>query len=358
MRDEEVVRARDELLGDNKFAELLNRFAHEQKYEARRIISGATTVEGMHEVIDRYCEIIVAHTSPGISSSGLEELKDMKKGGFLFVANHRNTIFDGLGTSGVLLKNGFERAYCASGNNLLDETYIGHILRSYNCFFFPRPDSNNGLSAKTPLILSQHIAKQRQLGNSVWIAQRVGPAIDGNDATDSRVVKMLYLAKPRNGEIAFSEWMEFMNIVPLSISYEILTCDREMAQTGYNLASNALYTEPPEVVEKNVVDGLTNEKGHVHYAFGTPIAQDSPDAVAATAEITNQIIGMYRLWPTNWVAYDHLNDNRTNEGTKYSIKDRASLMARVEAYPEHLRDIVYSMYAKPILNQQALGHNI
>ena len=53
---------------------------------------------------------------------------------------------------------------------------------------------------------------------SIWIAQKEGRANDGNDLTEEAVLKMLYLSSKKTMDL--KKWISFVNLTPVSISYE------------------------------------------------------------------------------------------------------------------------------------------
>ena len=54
--------------------------------------------------------------------------------------------------------------------------------------------------------------------NSIWIAQKQGRSKDGNDYTDPSVIKMIHLYARK--KIPVHEYLNSLNIIPISISYE------------------------------------------------------------------------------------------------------------------------------------------
>ena len=57
-------------------------------------------------------------------------------------------------------------------------------------------------------------------GHSIWIAQKEGRAKDGDDKTDPAILKMFYVDGKKQ-KIEFVDYMRSLNIVPVSISYEL-----------------------------------------------------------------------------------------------------------------------------------------
>ena len=81
--------------------------------------------------------------------------------------------------------------------------------------------------------LSAYINHSIEEQESVWIAQAEGRAKDGNDKTDSAIIKMFHMSQKR-GERSFSQVMNDLHIVPVAISYEWDPCDLDKANELYH----------------------------------------------------------------------------------------------------------------------------
>ena len=95
------------------------------------------------------------------------------------------------------------------------------------------------------LLASQFIHQSIfQDNDSIWIAQRQGRSKDGNDYTDPSVIKMIHLNARK--KISLSEYLNKLNVVPVSISYEKDPNDilkaKELFLTDLN--NCLLYTSP------------------------------------------------------------------------------------------------------------------
>src|SRR5690606_4098262 len=66
---------------------------------------------------------------------------------------------------------------------------------------------------------------------NIWIAQREGRAKDGKDKTNSAVLGMIMLNKPKDEALA--DYAKKLRIVPVSISYELDPCDAAKARELY-----------------------------------------------------------------------------------------------------------------------------
>src|SRR5690606_39379489 len=66
------------------------------------------------------------------------------------------------------------------------------------------------------------------------------------------------------------------------------------------------YTKQAGEDDSSIAEGLTGYKGRVHIAFGTPLTGDYADARAVAAEADRQILGLYRRYPSNYLAVEQL----------------------------------------------------
>jgi len=116
------------------------------------------------------------------------------------------------------------------------------------------------------------------------------------------------------------------------------------------------------------MQGIMGFKGNVHVAFGEALSEDGNPAtselpyndwVKGVAEkIDRQIYSHYKLWKSNYMAYDILRNGNTFSN-KYSSKEKEEFInlinKRTEAVPEHLdraeiMAILLNIYANPVKN--------
>ncbi|WP_204274409.1 efflux RND transporter permease subunit, partial [Stenotrophomonas maltophilia] len=72
--------------------------------------------------------------------------------------------------------------------------------------------------------INHSIREDRQ---SVWIAQAEGRAKDGDDRTDSAILKMFHMSRK---DEPFAEMVRALHFIPVSISYEYDPCDLAKAR--------------------------------------------------------------------------------------------------------------------------------
>jgi hypothetical protein len=183
---------------------------------------------------------------------------------------------------------------------------------------------------------------------SLWIAHREGRAKDGNDRTEAAVLKMLTLSRDKPLESP-DDVLGKLNIVPITISYELDPCDVRKAQ---ELAVGDNYQKRQFEDLESIATGITDEKGRVHLQFGTPLAQETLSVAAAVEAIDKQMIENYRLFQTNIWAYEALGGDNMAQCPEVpsTTISHAQFMARFDGLTPLERNLALSAYAKPVFN--------
>jgi 1-acyl-sn-glycerol-3-phosphate acyltransferase len=350
-RDDEVGQVLFDILHDNEFIEAITKYQFpkaskwagwflrpvvKQVLAAR--LSDIDSVEGFQELVSTYMAKMINRSTTKVSCSGIEKLAHDES--YLFVSNHRDIAMDPAFVNWMLYHNKMETARIAIGDNLLRKPYVSDLMRLNKSFIVNR--SAKGREMMTALTqLSSYIDHSIQTGHSVWIAQREGRAKDGNDRTDPALLKMFYMSQRK--QRSFSEMAERLNIVPVSISYELDPCDAAKANELAAKASDGNYVKGEFEDIQSIVRGIVGNKGRVHVAFGDVITGDFQDADVLAAEIDRQIHLNYRLQLTNLAAADQEPD----------AEGQALLEQRLDQVTGTARDILKAMYAKPVENFKA-----
>jgi len=313
-------------------------------------------------------EWVLDNTAHNFSYDGIENLKNME-GKFLFLSNHRDIILDPAITQLVLHRNGIPQTQIAVGDNLLkDNKYVEYLIRSNRMIKVIR-----GINARTLYLSSQLLSKYIRTcitGNksSIWLAQREGRAKNGIDTTEQGLLKMLDMSGMRD---FVSNFME-LNIVPLSISYEYEPCDILKArETLISRTEKYVKGEKEDLV--SIITGIRQQKGNIHLSVGKPLTEEEIEAAsicnkndryqAIRHAVDLRVIDGYKLWKTNYLAYDLVNKcYKYNE--HYTPEDVESFTA----YMEHqldtveptlnrndLRDIFLRIYANPVQSKEDLN---
>ena len=124
-----------------------------------------------------------------------------------------------------------------------------------------------------------------------------------------------------------------------------------------------------------MISGISGFKGKVHLAIGNKITRDQLKPISEIPKkkdrlkelanlIDHQIIYNYKLWNTNYMAYDLLN--KTNQfKDKYSKYELDTFKKLVRAKISHhigesnvLKNLILVQYANPIKNKLNLGYEV
>ncbi|UZP73348.1 glycerol acyltransferase [Candidatus Paraluminiphilus aquimaris] len=358
-RDAEVSAVVDALLSDNEFIDTLmalrgNKVAQwlpgVARLFARRFLRkqlvGVDTVEAFQGLVKPRLDKVVASTSV-FTSDGIEQLS--AESSYLFISNHRDIVMDSAYANIVLVEQGHRTAQIAIGDNLLQKPWVSHLMRINKSFIVKRNLSGpkQQLAASKELASFMRSAIEENRG-SLWIAHREGRAKDGNDRTEAAVLKMLTLSRDKPLESP-DDVLGKLNIVPITISYELDPCDVRKAQ---ELAVGDNYQKRQFEDLESIAAGITDEKGRVHLQFGTPLTQDTLSVAAAVEAIDKQMVENYRLFQTNIWAYEALGgDNMTQcPDVPTATISHAQFMARFDGLTPLERNLALSAYAKPVFN--------
>ena len=358
-RDAEVSAVVDALLSDNEFIDTLialrgNKVAQwlpgVARLFARRFLRkqlvGVDTVEAFQGLVKPRLDKVVASTS-AFTSGGIEQLS--ADSSYLFISNHRDIVMDSAYANIVLVEQGHRTAQIAIGDNLLQKPWVSHLMRVNKSFIVKRNLSGpkQQLAASKELASFMRSAIEENRG-SLWIAHREGRAKDGNDRTEAAVLKMLTLSRDKPLESP-DDVLGKLNIVPITISYELDPCDVRKAQ---ELAVGDNYQKRQFEDLESIAAGITDEKGRVHLQFGTPLTQDTLSVAAAVEAIDKQMVENYRLFQTNIWAYEALGgDNMTQcPEVPTATISHAQFMARFDGLTPLERNLALSAYAKPVFN--------
>ncbi|MBW2942117.1 1-acyl-sn-glycerol-3-phosphate acyltransferase [Zhongshania sp. CAU 1632] len=363
--DDEVVPVLAKLLGD---AELLNVVANLRipklnrylpwlvrplvAWYLRRELNGVADVVGFQRVIKQYMDTMIEDHTCSFNVSGLDALAP--NSAYLFISNHRDIALDPAFVNYALYHHGRDTVRIAIGDNLLSKPFAADLMRLNKSFIVRR-------SAKGP---RQMLAAFRQLASyirfslleersSIWIAQREGRAKDGNDATEAAVIKMIGMAQQKPEE-SFSDYINKLNIVPVSISYEWDPLDAAKAQELVHVERDGAYLKAEHEDLKSIAIGVLGNKGDVHVSFGAPLKGEFADAARVAAVLDEAIIDQYRLHASNVLAYMRIyNDESWRELRVPEITDRdvADFEQRFAKIPDAFRLKAMEIYANPVCNQ-------
>lgn len=317
-------------------------------------------------VMSKVIEWVMEHTAHNFSYDGISNI-NKEKGKFLALSNHRDIILDPAITQLVLYRNGIPMTEIAVGDNLITNKFIEYLIRSNRMIKVVR-----GISARELYLSSQMLSKYIRLNiteqkSSIWLAQRQGRTKDGLDMTEQGLLKMLDMS----GTSDFRKNFEDLNIIPMSISYEIEPCDILKARELL-ISSKQKYVKAPGEDLNSILVGIKQQKGHIHLNIGKPLSSEEI-AVASLCDkndryqlirhaIDLRVIEGYKLWKTNYVAYDMVNhcfkysDMYTQEDVQWFTDYMEHQLDTVEKTlcRADLRQLFLGIYANPIVSKEML----
>ncbi|RSD31495.1 1-acyl-sn-glycerol-3-phosphate acyltransferase [Vibrio pectenicida] len=352
--DDEIPAAINRLIADEEFisAILQHRFARHAswlktlmsplvKVYLKMKWSKLNSVDSIQTEVKKYLEQTLNTTTAGVTYSGLDKLDQQKS--YLFISNHRDIAMDPALVNYGLSKSEHKTVRIAIGDNLLKKPCATELMRLNKSFIVKRSVKGPREMMKALGTLSSYIKHSLDSGNSIWIAQKEGRAKDGNDFTDPVILKMFHV-EGRKQKIEFSEYIQSLRIVPVSISYENDPCDIAKALELYELETRGSYEKSEFEDIYSIIQGIVGEKGRVHVAFGDVINSefDSPEALAE--EVDRQIHANYKLYPINELAAG-------NEEVEQNIKD--VLSSKMNQLPEEAQAHLLASYANPLKNKGA-----
>jgi hypothetical protein len=317
-------------------------------------------------VMNQAVEWVLARSAHNFSYDGIANIPSDRK--FLLMSNHRDIILDPAITQVVLYRNNIPLTEICVGDNLLKSRTIEYLIRSNRMIKVIR-----GISARelylSSQILSKYIRDAITSGrSSVWIAQRQGRTKDGIDLTEQGLLKMFDMSGTKDFVQNFME----LNIIPLSISYEYEPCDILKAREIL-ISRTQKYVKTENEDLQSIMLGIKQQKGHIHLNIGKPLTEE--EIVAASTcggndryqairqAVDKRVIEGYRLWKTNYIAYD-LAHHTFKYTDKYTPEEVEQFIVFVEKQLDQveptlnrqdLRDIFLGIYANPVLSRERMG---
>ncbi len=299
--------------------------------------------------VDTLLHILVQKTISGLSYRGLEHLDHNSP--YIFISNHRDIVLDPALLNYILFENNFPIAQIAIGDNLLVNEVVEDIIRLNRAFIVKR-DLPLRQQFEESLHLSRYIRHVITSGDSVWIAQKSGRSKDGIDETSPVVLKMLHFAH-RVEKTPFKDFVNSVNIVPVSISYEYDPCDRLKAWEVYRKRTHGTHNKRKYEDLVSILTGLKGFKGRVHYNFHEPLKGEFENEKQLAEAIDRKIQSGYKLWATNFIAYDEVY-NTDLFAQSYSQFERQRFFLRFRRLSDQVKQVLLESYANPVINKMHL----
>lgn len=303
---------------------------------------------------------VLEKSSDGLTTSGFEKLD--KHTPYLYISNHRDIILDTSLINVSLYDHGLVMTASAIGDNLVQKAFLHTLSRLNRNFLVQRGLSPRELLHSSKL-MSEYICQLLSRENrSVWIAQREGRTKDGNDTTQQGVLKMLAMASEEENLMDF---FKKIKIVPVSISYEydptdVLKMPQLMAE-----ANDEVYIKEKNEDFMTLISGIMGQKKRIHIQVGDVLdteldkiaegQENQNKQIQALAQvIDDSILNSYKLWPTNYIAYDLLYETNqfvNNYTEKEKLLFERRLEMRIDIENKIVRDGFLAMYANPVVNK-------
>lgn len=320
-----------------------------------------------HSIRDFQCNFIyksvqkvLEKSSEGLTTSGFEKLEPNTS--YLFISNHRDIILDTSLINVSLFDHGLVMTASAIGDNLVKKSFLKTLSKLNRNFLVQRGLPPRELLESSKL-MSEYIAQLLLRENrSVWIAQREGRTKDGNDATHSGVLKMLAMGSTEDNLI---DYFKKIKIVPVSISYEYDPTDALKMPQLIAEANDEIYIKEKNEDFITLLSGIIGQKKRIHISVGD-VLDTELDKIAAEFDnakqqiqalaqvIDDSILQSYKLWPTNYIAYDLLN--KTNTYSNHYTENEKSLFERrlemkIDENNPQIMESFLAMYANPVVNK-------
>ena len=316
------------------------------KREAR----GVKSVDDLQHRLEPYLDRLIESSTLTVTYSGLDNLR--RDQAHLFIANHRDIVMDPAFVNYALYHAGHPTPRIAIGDNLLQRPFVADLMRLNKSFIVHRSLTGRREKLQAYQTMSAYISHSIAEGQSIWIAQAEGRAKDGLDETDSAIIKMFCMGRKSE---PFAEVICSLSMVPVSISYEWDPCDGMKARELEQRAREGSYSKEPGEDDRSIAMGLTGYKGRVHVAFGEPLTAEYGDAKLVAAAVDRQILGHYRLYPSNYLAFEQseglpaaLADWRKEYAAADLAAEEQRFQARLQALPEAQRPFWLLQYANPV----------
>lgn len=293
-----------------------------------------THVEEFHSrLVAPMVEGLLRFNSSGLTISGLEPLKRSSHS-FLILSTHRDIVCDPTLISYCFFKEGLGSPFICLGDNLLTSPLVVDLVKLNQAITVKRSLSPREL-LKWSRILAQVIDHWVRFEKKpVWIAQREGRAKDGDDRTQSGVLKMLSMGR----EEPFLQVIGDLHLLPVAISYEFDPCDALKARELYLTQKHGSYEKAPSEDEESMKIGILGFKGRIHIAVGAELSPSLLEPATHLPKreqvswvgqrIDHEIHRSFKNWSSHYIAYD-LYHQGSEMSQHYSAEEKKFFIERM-----------------------------
>lgn len=365
-KDDEVHAALQEYVKHPMVKALLQfTFPELETSDIEAIIKECHSIEDFQtKVIYLSVEKVLEKTSEGLRDNGFSDLDN--KDSYFYISNHRDIILDTCLLNYTLHNHDMIMTASAIGDNLVQKPFLMALSKLNRNFLVLRGQSPREM-LKSSMKLSEYIKKLLlEDKRSVWMAQREGRTKDGNDFTQQGVLKMLGMAK---GENDILDYFEKLKIVPVALSYEFDPTDMLKMPEVLAKRMKEEYKKSANEDFNSIMQGAMGQKGRIQIDAGQVLTKEDFDAIRekglsvndqlkeVATLIDNSIHRNYKLWPSNYIAYDLLkNENKFQD--HYTEKEKRQFDRRISRRVDVKNPLALNsyllMYANPVINKMAL----
>lgn len=306
---------------------------------------------------------VLKNSAAGVSFEGFDRLSKDK--GYLFISNHRDIVLDSAILNVLLYEHNLDTTEVAIGDNLLVNRWIEDLVKLNKNFVVNRNIPPREMYSYSQTLSSYIRYTITEKITSVWIAQREGRTKDGNDQTQQGLLKMIGLS---GGNDFYANYAP-MKITPMAVSYEYDPCDVLKANELHQKLTGEKVVKTPADDLQSMIAGITGVKGRVHLALGKivdeklqdiKLIKNKNDQMQALADLIDERIHKnYKLWPTNYVAYDMLyepifTDKYTSAEKEHFLNYLHTQVNSIKGDYQQLEAPLLNMYANPVVNKLKL----
>ncbi len=320
-----------------------------------------------HSIRDFQCNFIyhgvqqvLEKSSEGLTTSGFEKLE--KNTPYLFISNHRDIVLDTSLLNASLFDHGLHMTSSAIGDNLVKKSFLKSLAKLNRNFMVQRGLAPRDMLASSKLLSEYMCQLMLHENRSVWIAQREGRTKDGNDETNPGVLKMIAMG---SDEANVMDYFKKIRIVPVSISYEYDPTDALKMPQLLAEANNEIYKKEKNEDFMTLLSGIIGQKKRIHIHIGNVLDAEI-DTIVKNVETPNKqvqalaqviddsILSNYKLWTTNFIAYDIVSNSK-QFAHLYTENEKLLFERRLEMRIDHEHPIAkqgfLDMYANPVVNK-------
>ncbi|MFP2996976.1 1-acyl-sn-glycerol-3-phosphate acyltransferase [Spongiivirga sp. MCCC 1A20706] len=334
-------------------------FPDKEEHEIKAILDNCRSIQDFQsKVIYHSVQNVLARSCEAFTTSGFDKLDSDQP--YLYISNHRDIILDTSLLNVALYDHDLIMTASAIGSNLVHKPFLMALSKLNRNFMIMRNLAPREM-LKSSQLVSDYIKHLLLEDNrSVWIAQREGRTKDGDDQTQQGVLKMISMAAEGDS----FEYFKKIKIVPVAISYEYDPTDILKIPELLAKKNQIEYIKTNNEDFNSILQGAAGNKKRIHIAAGKPLNNELTDIQKNEHPLNKKLTDLkdcidasiyknYKLWPSNYIAYDLLN--KTNKYEKmYNEKEKRQFDRRVERRvdPKNKQELeeFLGMYANPVVN--------